>query len=43
MTAEPATVSSTDGSRATFPGGVADLTWDLTVVDGRIQRLIIAP
>ena len=26
-----------------FPGGVADLAWDFTVADGRIEQLIIAP
>jgi ketosteroid isomerase-like protein len=26
-----------------FAGGVADLTWDFTVAEGRIHRLVIAP
>jgi hypothetical protein len=26
-----------------FPGGVADLKWDLTIADDRIRRLAIAP
>lgn len=26
-----------------FPGGIADLTWDFTIADGRITKLMIAP
>ena len=26
-----------------FPGGIADLTWDFTIAQGRITRLVIAP
>ena len=26
-----------------FPGGTADLTWDFTIADGLITRLVIAP
>ena len=26
-----------------FPGGVADLSWDFTVAEDRIRRLVIAP
>lgn len=26
-----------------FPGGIADLTWEFTIADGHIARLVIAP
>jgi ketosteroid isomerase-like protein len=26
-----------------FPGGVVDLTWDITIADGLIKQLVIAP